>query len=229
MRLGLLGLAQCIEAIRDRAGEIGMGRVDGGVDHGDEHVGAPGEAMGIGQAELADHVLPCRVVLRRGDRRDGLGRGRAGRGGRCALREHEDVVRLREGDDAVALERLDHLPHGLPGGDAQLQHALARDRLRADERQPEAPQDRVELSVRDAGIDLDHHLIRDETGLVERRNAARPAVRAQRLPDLPRLLALRTRNGLLDDDRVLGQRRERDLPVLEDVAKHERREVAEAG
>ena len=46
-----------VELAGDRAGEIGMGGIDLGIDHGDQHVGPGSDTMGFGKPQLGDHIL----------------------------------------------------------------------------------------------------------------------------------------------------------------------------
>src|SRR5712691_12746380 len=57
MHIGLVIAADRVELLHDRAGEIGMPGVDRGIDHRDHHVRASGDAVDLGEPELAHDIL----------------------------------------------------------------------------------------------------------------------------------------------------------------------------
>ena len=57
VRMRLVGRAGRIERRRDDARKIGMGRIDRGVDHRDQHMLALGERMRLRQVQLGERIL----------------------------------------------------------------------------------------------------------------------------------------------------------------------------
>ena len=54
----LLAGADRVEAFCDHALELGMGGIDAGIDHRDQHLLALGERVGLRQAKLGEGILP---------------------------------------------------------------------------------------------------------------------------------------------------------------------------
>jgi hypothetical protein len=53
VRVRLLVRLERVEAIGDHTGELGMRQIDARIDHGDQHLLALGEMMGLTQPKLS--------------------------------------------------------------------------------------------------------------------------------------------------------------------------------
>jgi hypothetical protein len=159
--------AEHVEARRDRAGEIRMRHIDAGVDHRHEHALAGGQAVGIGQMQLGDHVLG-RIALRG---------WRLARRGLALL--PVEVIRLRAGNARLAGERLDHRRYraavvDAPALDAAADQAQGMD---VEAGETELPGDGVELLGGHARGNIQQDLVRDVAGFAGRRREESAAAR----------------------------------------------------
>ena len=160
--------------VGDRASEIWLVEINLGIDHRDDDLVAVGDAVRIGELELVDDVL-CRIacvgigIVRIA----GLLIARILMLGSLILREREGVNRLHGGIDSGALDRANHLTHGLPIADAQCVDGATQDadgslRLNG---QPETLRDSGDLLRRRAGADLHRHFARREPRFADGRHA----------------------------------------------------------
>ena len=119
---------------------------------------------------------------------------------RRVIRLHgEQIIRLRRGDEIVALERAHHRRHRAAVGNAPAEQSGAGqlERLRLEAGQPMPPLQGIDLRRAHRIANFDHHLVRHQPPLACRRRAARPAPRA----------ALPARRAVVADDVVVVDER----------------------